>query len=214
MHQAQAEHGGRHSATRGVPWQSAFAFALSIALTSIVALPAQAAEEERRPPPPSAHVAPPSGGHPMEQHMGSGPGGPGGRPGYNPGPRADNMHGNNFAGHGVQQHYGFQGHDVRHFNEHDLGIWRGGAWHHEYHNGRYGYWWFAGGAWYFYDQPVYPYPLVVSDSFYFDPDPVAPPPQVIQPPQGYWYYCDNPPGYYPYITSCYSPYRLVPAQPY
>lgn len=28
-----------------------------------------------------------------------------------------------------------------------------------------------------------------------------------------WYYCDNPKGYYPYITACKSQWRMVPAQP-
>jgi TPR repeat protein len=28
-----------------------------------------------------------------------------------------------------------------------------------------------------------------------------------------WYYCDNPPGYYPYVRTCNDPWRPVPAQP-
>jgi hypothetical protein len=121
---------------------------------------------------------------------------------------------------GAQAHFAFHGHDVRQFSPQDRAAWQGGAWHHEYHNGRYGYWWFAGGGWYFYDQPVYPYPVVVSDTVYVDPDPDAgvvedaPPPQPVSPPPGYWYYCDNPPGYYPYVSNCATPFRTVPAQPY
>jgi hypothetical protein len=26
-----------------------------------------------------------------------------------------------------------------------------------------------------------------------------------------WYYCSNPPGYYPYVTQCYAPWQVVPA---
>lgn len=26
-----------------------------------------------------------------------------------------------------------------------------------------------------------------------------------------WYYCANPPGYYPYVTQCYAPWQVVPA---
>jgi hypothetical protein len=26
-----------------------------------------------------------------------------------------------------------------------------------------------------------------------------------------WYYCYNPPGYYPYVGQCYGPWQLVPA---
>jgi hypothetical protein len=26
-----------------------------------------------------------------------------------------------------------------------------------------------------------------------------------------WYYCANPPGYYPYVSQCYTPWQVVPA---
>jgi len=148
--------------------------------------------------------------------------GPEARPGERPGEHVEagrEVHRDDHFDHrdGGRERYAFQGRDVRHFNDHDRALWRGGAWHHEYHNGRLGYWWFAGGAWYFYDQPVYPYPVVVSDTYYVDPVVVEappPPPQALAPPPpGYWYYCDNPPGYYPYIGSCATPFRTVPAQP-
>ena len=34
-----------------------------------------------------------------------------------------------------------------------------------------------------------------------------------QPPQGYWYRCNQPDGYYPYITQCPGGWLQVPAQP-
>lgn len=34
-----------------------------------------------------------------------------------------------------------------------------------------------------------------------------------QTPQAFWYYCDNPQGYYPNVNSCPSGWRPVPAQP-
>ncbi|MBM7124207.1 hypothetical protein ACFFJT_00470 [Dyella flava] len=84
----------------------------------------------------------------------------------------------------------FEGHDFAHFSPADQAMWRGGGWRHEFHNGRWGWWWFVGGAWYFYDQPVYPYPVFVSDVVYEEPveevqtvepvDPGAPPPPVEQ----------------------------------
>lgn len=93
-----------------------------------------------------------------------------------------------------------------------MGIWRGGLWRHDWHDGRYGWWWLVGGIWYFYDQPIYPYPLMVSPIAI--PEEMEPPPVVAAPPPaGFWYYCDNPPGYYPYVTTCTVPYRAVPAQP-
>jgi hypothetical protein len=40
-----------------------------------------------------------------------------------------------------------------------------------------------------------------------------PPPMQPPAPSPVWYYCDNPQGYYPYIQSCYSAWREVPATP-
>jgi hypothetical protein len=74
--------------------------------------------------------------------------------------------------------------------------WEGGRWRHEMHNGRYGWWWDVGGAWYFYPQPMDGPPAYVSDVEFVDdggdggPDgpPVAgdyPPPQgAYAPPPG------------------------------
>jgi len=42
--------------------------------------------------------------------------------------------------------------------------------------------------------------------------PPAPPPPQLQPQQQVWYYCDNPAGYYPYVPSCPTQFRPVPAQ--
>jgi hypothetical protein len=41
--------------------------------------------------------------------------------------------------------------------------WKQGRWHHETRNGRYGWWWDVGGAWYFYSQPIEGPPDYVSD---------------------------------------------------
>lgn len=75
---------------------------------------------------------------------------------------------------------------------------------------------------YYYPPPYYGY--------YAPPPPVvyAPPPVVYSPPPvAYtpaqptylsqnaqsWYYCDNPRGYYPYVTSCNTAWRPVAATP-
>ena len=123
---------------------------------------------------------------------------------------------------GVQRHQKiqrasiFHG-DIRHFDEHDFGIWRGGAWQQTRHNGRLGWWWVVGGLWYLYPQPVYPYP-----------DPYAPPvvvtqsaPAVVNQPvavapaaaSNSWYYCASTQGYYPYTASCPEGWETVPATP-
>jgi hypothetical protein len=66
---------------------------------------------------------------------------------------------------------------------------------------------------YYYPPPYYYYP----------PPPVVAPPPIytaptyaptyVQPPPQLWYYCDNPPGYYPHIQYCASGWREVPARP-
>lgn len=78
------------------------------------------------------------------------------------------------------------------------------------------------GAWHYRTQPhyyaqsqhyVYAYPPVIA---------VPSSPLVyiergeqdgIQQPPPYWYYCDNPHGYYPYVRVCPRGWQQVPAQP-
>ena len=75
--------------------------------------------------------------------------------------------------------------------------WHGGNWHQGWHNGRWGWWWIVPGlGWYSYDAPVYPYP-----------DPYAPPGYAAAPGGQFWYYCTNPPGYYPYVAQCNVPWH-------
>lgn len=74
--------------------------------------------------------------------------------------------------------------DVHNF---DWGHWRGGQWRHEHHDGRLGWWWVVGPDWYFFDEPVYPYP----NSY-------APPGETY----GWWYWCAEYQEYYPYVTYC------------
>jgi hypothetical protein len=102
--------------------------------------------------------------------------------------------------------------DITRFHEHDWNVWRGGHWAHGRHDGRMGWWWVAGGLWYFYPAPIYPYPNP------WEPPPVvlvnppvdsAPPP----PPTQYWYYCEASGAYYPYVASCPGGWKQVPATP-
>lgn len=104
----------------------------------------------------------------------------------------------------------FHGRDFHHFNDHDRAIWRGGRWVHDWHDGRYGWWWLVGGFWYFYPEPIYPYPTYVPPAVVVQQPP--PMPSGLPPTQS-WYYCDNPQGYYPYVASCNGPWREVPATP-
>ena len=103
--------------------------------------------------------------------------------------------------------------DFRHFDRHDDRLWRRGGWRHSWHDGRFGWWWITGGDWFFYPQPVYPYP----DPYNYVPlqTVVVPPPtEPLAPqPQQYWYYCDSASGYYPYVATCPGGWRAVPATP-
>jgi hypothetical protein len=74
------------------------------------------------------------------------------------------------------------------------GVWWGGPW-----------WW--GPGYPYYDYPGYSYP------YYAPPVYVQPQPPPQQP--YYWYYCQNPQGYYPYVQQCPNGWMQVvpPASP-
>ena len=83
--------------------------------------------------------------------------------------------------------------NIHRFVDRDARVWRGGRWRHSHHDGRFGWWWVVGGLWYFYPEPVYPYP-----------DPFVPG-TVDYGAVGsgqYWYYCESAGQYYPYVTYC------------
>ena len=69
--------------------------------------------------------------------------------------------------------------------------------HHGFRRGlvvvpAFGAWWSGGWGW-----PDYYYP----NGGYYGSGPYA----------GYWYYCADPPGYYPYVTQCNTAWQTVPA---
>lgn len=124
----------------------------------------------------------------------------------------------------------------RHYmHPHELEVWRGGRWFHGSHDGRRGWWWFAGGIWYLYPQPVYPYPdpylppgvIVQQAPVVVQQAPVmvekAPAPATVEQapvttapaapaaPQ-YWYYCASPAGYYPTVPQCPGGWQKVLAK--
>jgi hypothetical protein len=106
--------------------------------------------------------------------------------------------GHSSAGHwggvnGWHYHSGWHG-DIRHF---DHSRWQGGHWWHGEFGARRGWWWIVGPDWYWYADPVYPFP-----------DPYLPPGAAT----GFWYWCDYYKQYYPYVGACPSGWRAVPAQ--
>lgn len=102
-----------------------------------------------------------------------------------------------------RDHRPFHG-DIRHFHRYDFDVWRGGHWVHGPHDGRLGWWWVIGTLWFFYPEPIYPYPNP------YIPPIVAPPPSA--PPQ-YWYFCEESNNYYPYVQQCPGGWKLIPATP-
>lgn len=101
----------------------------------------------------------------------------------------------------------FHGRDFRRLSLDERHQWLGGRWIHDWHHGTFGWWWTVGPYWYFYTEPMYPYPYYIPPLANIQP--VAPPAAG----PATWYYCDNPPGYYPAVSMCNVPWRAVPATP-
>jgi hypothetical protein len=124
-----------------------------VSALTVFALSAHAEEPNKQPSKGAPGRPAAQAGRPGMQAARPGPGGPG-RPGPMPGggPRDARMArgalpAHNFGGHAYHGHL----------------AWEGGRWHHEMHNGRDGWWWDVGGAWYFYPQPMQGPPTYVSD---------------------------------------------------
>lgn len=73
---------------------------------------------------------------------------------------------------------------------------------------------------YYYSYPYYPYNYYYypnPSSYRYYPDAAAEPPMYVEPrEESYWYYCNDPQGYYPYVQSCPGGWRKViptPPQP-
>jgi len=72
---------------------------------------------------------------------------------------------------------------------------------------------------FFYYDPYWYYPYYYPyDYYYYYGDPYVdslPPPVYIEPEEpSYWYFCLNPEGYYPYVTSCPGGWmRVLPTPP-
>ena len=95
---------------------------------------------------------------------------------------------------------------------------RGGSWGHAggFHHGRGGVGFFVGSP--FWGYPFWPYYGSYYPYAYPVPVPTQPPTYIEQDyggeglPANYWYYCSNPPGYYPSVTDCPVGWQQVPPQ--
>lgn len=111
--------------------------------------------------------------------------------------------------------------NIRQFHDRDYSRWRRGYWHHGWYGGRWGWWWIVGGIWYYYPAPIYPYPnpyipgigVIINQapSEYQQPSVTPAPPS--EAPVQYWYRCNEPKGYYPYVSECPGGWIKVPATP-
>ncbi|WP_042884168.1 hypothetical protein [Cupriavidus necator] len=81
---------------------------------------------------------------------------------------------------------------------------------------------FYGGSPYAYPAPYYyPAPMVAvpaAPQEYIEQGPNGPvpapsPDNAVPQDQGWWYHCNQPEGYYPYVQSCPGGWQRVPAQP-
>jgi hypothetical protein len=128
----------------------------------------------------------------------------------------------------------WHGGDIRHFETRDMGHWRDGRWRNGWHDGRLGWWWVVGGFWYFYPEPIYPYPDPYTPPVVMQqapptvviqqapngatqapapaPAPASAPAPTAQAPQ-VWHYCEASKSYYPYVASCPGGWKQVPAAP-
>ena len=97
----------------------------------------------------------------------------------------------------------------------------GGGFHGGYYGGYRGGLYFGLGFPYYgygYGYPYYGYPYAYP---YYSPAVVAAPQTYIQQPApvtqqnpaGYWYYCNNPEGYYPYVKACPNGWQQVSPTP-
>jgi hypothetical protein len=122
------------------------------------------------------------------------------------------------AEHGERHH---EGREVQNFRGHDRNVWEGGRWYHGRHEGQRGWWWIAGGMWYYYPTPVYPYPdpyappasvITQTQPLVVMQQPPAPPPPQSPPAALFWHYCDSANGYFPAVPNCPEGWRSVPTQ--
>jgi hypothetical protein len=65
--------------------------------------------------------------------------------------------------------------------------------------------------------PLYPPPYYYNPPVYYGPPALVirevPPVYVERGSSGYWYYCDRPAGYYPYVKECLGVWRAVAPEP-
>src|ERR1700744_5686703 len=135
-------HGNGGSVNMNTSRRSRIIFPL-VSVVTVLAMSAQAQEQPKGGPPSKGAQGRPA----MQAAHPPGPGGHPGQPGARPNFARGPLPSHNFGGHAY----------------HGRLAWGGGRWRHEIHNGRDGWWWDVGGAWYFYPQRMDGPPAYVSE---------------------------------------------------
>jgi|HubBroStandDraft_1064217.scaffolds.fasta_scaffold00043_65 hypothetical protein len=102
------------------------------------------------------------------------------------------------------------GRDLQSLNPAERDVWQSGKWVHTTHDGHSAWWWTAGGYWYYYQRPTYPSPQYVAS---FSMVGQSPPVVDALSSGPSWFYCDQPSGYTPYISSCVGNWHQVAVSP-
>lgn len=95
------------------------------------------------------------------------------------------------------------------------GSWQRSGWHRGWHGGYWGPRVFIGSPFWYPGPYAYPYP-VYAPPLYAPPivqEPLPLPAYVEPRSSAYWYYCQDPPGYYPYVGTCAGEWQPVAPQP-
>jgi len=179
-----------------------------------------------------AYAAGPAAGYGARGGHGGGSGntqsgsGYGGRPGgYSGSGNSYQGRGGSYGSHGYHGTGKYQGSGGHGYNGHHGGYpyrgypYRGHGGHNHGHGNSYSFW--IGGGWPGYWGPAYPryYSYYPSYPYYYPysaaPGVTAEQPQLSSPSQDqdYWYYCQDPQGYYPYIKSCPGGWMKVVPEP-
>lgn len=104
--------------------------------------------------------------------------------------------------------------NIRLFPRYDWDTWRRGRWYHGWYGQRWGWWWLAGNAWFYYPAPIpYPNPYVPGTVTVVNTEPPPPAAPSQAPEAQYWYHCKAPDGYYPYVSQCPGGWTRVPVMP-
>jgi hypothetical protein len=110
-----------------------------------------------------------------------------------------------FQNRGGMANRSFRGRAFGSFSPYEHQRWAGGHWHNEWHAGRMGWWWEVDGAWYLYNDPIYPFPDYVAD---FVDEPAA---TAADQSGQLWYFCDASQTFFPYVNACPGGWRAMPA---